>query len=216
MASTQDHSAITIQEAQLSHVPSLSTMDIRAFHPANAYHRQVFPNTPSVLEWWSKIFTEEIKDPSAHVLIALDKNASDPANEVVGVINMRLMDPEVKSAGVWTMYEYVPDIDLAEFQPSIDVMTSWREKLFGESKQWHYLLEFVGVDHAYKGTGLGKRILERACEIADEKGYPVFVEGNQYALGFYQRCGFEEKGSSLMGSKEAYRQHVLIRPVGKK
>ncbi|KAK4495155.1 hypothetical protein PRZ48_013482 [Zasmidium cellare] len=213
MASTKpDPSAIIIQEALPEHVSSLSTMDIRSFHPTNAFHRQVFPDTPLVISWWSQIFSDEINDPTAHVIIALDSKATDPALHVVGVICMRLMDPAVSGAGAWTMYPFTKDHDAKEFQPSVELMAEWREKLFGKD-QWHYLLEFVGVDHGYKGAGVGKRLLDRACEIADEKGYSVFVEGNQFAVGWYQKCGFEEKGSKLMDGKEAYRQHILVRPV---
>lgn len=210
---TKDPDAITIQEASPHHVGSLSTMDIRAFHPTNAFHRLVFPDTPLVLSWWHHIFSEQINDPTAHLLIASDTQVTDPALQVVGVISMRLMDPAVKGAGSWTMYPFTADQDWEEFSPSVDLMARWREKLFGEAQQWHYLLEFVGVDHAYKGTGVGKRLLERACEIADEKGFPLFVEGNQYAVGWYKKCGFEEKGSELMSGKQEYRQHVLVRPV---
>lgn len=210
----QNANAITVQEALPSHIASLSTMDVRAFHPTNAFHRQVFPNTPLVIDWWAKVFADEIDDPTAHVLVAID--ADNAENPVVGVICMRLMDPSIRGAGMWTMYDFTSDHDLEEFQPSIEVMIDWRERLFASTKQWHYLLEFVGVDHAYRGTGIGKRILERACEIADEKGYPVFVEGNHYAVGFYQKCGFEEKGHKVMTGKEAYTQHVLVKPVAGK
>lgn len=214
MASTaKDSSAITIQEADPQHVASLSTMDVRAFHPTNSFHRLVFPDTPLVLDWWSKVFSEEINDPTAHVLVALDAKATDPALQVVGIISMRLMDPAVKGAGMWTMFPLTSDHDGEEFSPSVDLMVRWREKLFAKEQQWHYLLEFVGVDDAYKSAGLGRRLLQRACEIADEKGFPMFVEGNQYAVGWYKKCGFEEKGSELMSGKQEYRQHVLVRPV---
>ncbi|KAF2170344.1 hypothetical protein M409DRAFT_64118 [Zasmidium cellare ATCC 36951] len=214
MASTQrDPNTITIQEALPQHVSSLSTIHVRSFHPTNAFHRKVFPDTPLVQNWWSNIFSSEIQDPTAHVLIALDTQATDPALQVIGVICMRLMDPSVPGAGMWSMYPLTTDHDAEEFQPSVEFMAEWREKLFGREQQWHYLLEYAGVDHARKGTGVGRRLLERACEIADAKGYPVFVEGNHFAVGWYQKCGFEERGRKVMPGKEAYKQHVLVRPV---
>lgn len=214
MASSKDIHSVIIQEANLSHVSSLATINARAFHPTNAYHRRIFPKTPLVLSWWEKVFTNEINDPAAHAIIAVDTTAQDKNLQVIGTVCMRLMEPDIYSAGLYSMHEWTSDQDLEAFQPSIDFMADWRRKLFAGTGQWCYMLEVVGVDHEWQRRGVGTKLVKRAIEIANEKGCPVFLEANGFAVEFYLRLGFEEKARArVSGHQEEYVQHVLVRPV---
>ena len=90
-------------------------------------------------------------------------------------------------------------------------------KCFAGETEEHYLLELFGVDHAYKWTGVGRRMLEMACDFADQEGRAVFVEANASAEGFYRRVeGFEERGRVMMpGSVRGYEEVLLVRGVRK-
>lgn len=80
----------------------------------------------------------------------------------------------------------------------------------------HFVIELFGVDHEIKGCGLGKMLLLRACEIADEAGLPIFVMANASARGIYQHAsiGFELRDVKVLPGELQYEEYMLVRPVG--
>ncbi|WP_430748909.1 GNAT family N-acetyltransferase [Candidatus Enterococcus moelleringii] len=69
-------------------------------------------------------------------------------------------------------------------------------------------IERIYVDVAFKGQGLGKALMEKALEVAKEKGRTTVWLGvwekNLPAIGFYQKQGFEKvsQHSFWMGDDE--------------
>jgi ribosomal protein S18 acetylase RimI-like enzyme len=56
----------------------------------------------------------------------------------------------------------------------------------------HYYLEFIGVDPALQGNGLGSSILHYLVTKADQDHVGCFLEtGNPRNLPLYQRFGFQ-------------------------
>jgi ribosomal protein S18 acetylase RimI-like enzyme len=76
----------------------------------------------------------------------------------------------------------------------------------------HFVVELFGVDHETKGFGLGKKLLLKACEIADEAGLAVFVMANASAKGIYQHpdIGFELRDVKVLPGE--YEEYMLVRP----
>ena len=81
----------------------------------------------------------------------------------------------------------------------------------------HFVVELLGVDHETKGLGLGKKLLLRACEVADEAGLPVFVMANASAKGIYQHpeIGFELRDVKVLPGEMQYEEYILMRPARK-
>lgn len=79
--------------------------------------------------------------------------------------------------------------------------------------QPHFVVELFGVDHEMKGFGLGKKLLLKACEIADEAGLSVFVMANASAKGIYQHpeIGFEDRDVKVLPGE--YEEYMLVRPA---
>lgn len=218
MAASQDSSPKEIQilEAPLSAVPSLTTMDARAFHPINEFHKRLFPDTPLNRAWWSRAFEDEINSPDCHVLAAIDPSAirststlASPDTSAVGILTLRLLQPSSPTVGFWTFCERTPDMDKVLFDKCIESM----KDLPGVGTE-RFLLEFFGVDHSYKGTGVGRRLMEKACEIADEKGVSIVVEANHMAEQFYRKFGFGfvNGQESLKVDGEEYWHFLFVRP----
>ena len=204
MSASQD---LPVVEADESNIASLKTIVARSFHPVNPYIRNTLPDTPLMREWWAQNFTEQLRDPRCNVLTVLDQASKD----AVGILLLRLMGPQERGSGSWTSRELTDDHDKEAYKPMIDGMTEHRERvMFGTA---HFMIELFGVDHALKGRRLGDRLLRRACEIADEAGYPTFVQSNQFAKAFYEKHGFEEKGRSDMPGEIKYSEFMLLRPV---
>ena len=59
-------------------------------------------------------------------------------------------------------------------------------------KSPHYYLEFIGVDPAWQGNGLGSSILHHLVSKADQDRVGCFLEtGNPRNVPLYQRFGFQ-------------------------
>lgn len=197
---------IEVIEAQASNLTSLSTIVARSFHPVNPYIKNTFPDTALMRQWWTKVFSDEIDSLSCKVLTAVD---SDDGT-AIGVLCLRLLGAEDRGSGLWTMYDLTADHDEVAYQPMIAGMSEHRERtMLGKP---HFLIELFGVDDAYKGRQTGKKLLSRACQIADEARHETFVQANASARGFYCKLGFVEQGKTVMPGEAEYVEYMLVRP----
>ena len=81
-------------------------------------------------------------------------------------------------------------------------------------------VERLYVDRAHQGMGTGRRLMERALELAAETDaghLRVSVwEENDAAIGFYERLGFRRSGSRPFESAGlVHRDWVMVLPVGR-
>lgn len=222
----------TVRPALLSDLPTLTTIVPRSFHPTNPYIRTLFPATPLLQTWWNEIFTSRITQPEpkiSHLLVVTrsktnpkdgkNNNDNEPNNEsqteeTLGVLSMAFFPPHSRGAGFYTTHPPTPDHDAASYAAVERNLASAREELMGDSA--HFAIELFGVDHGFKGQGLGKLLLRRACKIADEAGVPTFVMANASARGVYPKVGFGERRRVVLpGSGEGgYEEFMLVREVG--
>lgn len=202
---------IIIREATPDLLPSLTTLVPRAFHPTNEFHRKVFPDTSANRAWWTQAFSDEIASPACHVLVAAAPETSE--KEAIALLCLRLLAPSEPTQGFWHFYPLSPDHDASLFVPAMETM----KLLPGQGTQ-RFLLELFGVDHAYKGSGIGRKLLEYALGIADQRKAPVYVEANHLALKFYEKFGFVESGAEKVKMEGMeYYLHLLVRwPVNAK
>jgi ribosomal protein S18 acetylase RimI-like enzyme len=207
---------LEVSEATPSAIPSLTTIVPRAFHKTNAFHRAAIPDTPLVREWYARIFADEMQDPACHVLTVIDndndnqKNSSKQHPLALGILLLRLMDPQDKtSSGIWTKHAITPDHDREKYEAMVVPMGATRREIMGSRE--HFLLELFGVDDEAKGMGLGRKLLQRACEGSDQKGVDIFVEGNMFAVEFYRKFGFEVVKEIVLPGEEEYGEAMLVR-----
>jgi ribosomal protein S18 acetylase RimI-like enzyme len=208
---------LEVSEATTSAIPSLTTVVPRAFHKTNAFHRAAVPDTPLVREWYARVFADEIEDPACHVLTVIDDVSQMDSREehplALGILLLRLMDPsEKEGSGIWTKHAITPDHDREMYEAMVVPMGALRAEIMGGRE--HFLLELFGVDDEAKGMGLGRKLLQRACEISDEAGVDIFVEGNMFAVEFYRKFGFEKVKEIVLPGEEAYGEAMLVRSAG--
>jgi len=66
-----------------------------------------------------------------------------------------------------------------------------------------------------QGTGLGGVLLERGCELAAERGFPlVWARARDAALAFYERHGFEVVGDGFVDQATQLPHHLVVRRLG--
>jgi GNAT superfamily N-acetyltransferase len=186
-----------IIEARTQDLPSLGTIFARSFHPVNSFMRLALPDTLLVQQWWQDVFSKEIEDPDCHPLIAIS-TAQDSSNEpVIGILTLRLIQPNAPGAGFWSSSPWTSDHDQEKCNAVAESMSTYREKIM-QDRGKHYLIELLAADHGWKGTGVGKALLLEACRLADAENASVFVEANADAKSFYEHFGFREEARTAL------------------
>lgn len=63
-----------------------------------------------------------------------------------------------------------------------------------------------------QGAGVGGVLLERGCELAAERGFPlVWARARDAALAFYERHGFEVVGEGFVDQATQLPHHLVVR-----
>lgn len=199
----------TVQRATTSNLPSLETIVPRAFHPTNRYITKLFPDTARVRSWWNHIFSSKVASPKISHLLTVT-SPSDPAT-IFGVLSMQLFGPAERGAGFYSTFAPTPDHDAEGYEAVAANLAAARESYM--SGKAHLVIELFGVDHGAKGLGLGKLLLDKACEIADGESLPIFVMANASAQGIYPKVGFELRDVKVMPGDLKYEEYMLVRPA---
>lgn len=75
--------------------------------------------------------------------------------------------------------------------------------LFGltDFAYWLYVTD-LGVDRAYEGQGIGRRLVKTAHELAGgEKDIAVYLIANEDAIPFYEKLGMKKSGDVMEYNK---------------
>ncbi|HEY0867984.1 MAG TPA: GNAT family N-acetyltransferase [Fimbriimonas sp.] len=114
-------------------------------------------------------------------------------------------------------YEPSPDLETAfcdYLDPAGPTSLPFFEAFFNavssvEVPRPHAFLKMLGVDRAYQGRGVGRKLLERTIEIAAGTEGIVLDTEHERNLGLYRRFGFEVAGETAVGDMPVW---VMWRP----
>jgi len=74
---------------------------------------------------------------------------------------------------------------------------------------WLYVTD-LGVDRAYTGQGIGRKLMETAHEIAGgEKDIAVYLIANENAIGFYEKLGMKKSVDVMQYNKIEWTDFVV-------
>lgn len=74
---------------------------------------------------------------------------------------------------------------------------------------WLFVTD-LGVDRAYTGQGIGRRLMKTAHEIAGgEKDIAVYLIANENAVGFYEKLGMEKTVDVMQYNKVDWTEFVV-------
>lgn len=119
--------------------------------------------------------------------------------EVAGAIG--LIPPRRYPLPVWRIIRHMPSFvaGMSGLLPSIRSMLPGTRyaraagRLHVKSPHWYVMV--LGVAPRYQGRGVGRRLMERAIELAKVDGYPLYLETESVKnVSFYQHLGFELLG----------------------
>jgi GNAT superfamily N-acetyltransferase len=78
----------------------------------------------------------------------------------------------------------------------------------------HWYLGLIAVDPAYRGQGVGTKLLEYSLAIVDRDGLPAYLESTNAAnRSLYRRVGFQELAEVRVGSSPP--RFPMLRPARK-
>ncbi|KAI1264059.1 acyl-CoA N-acyltransferase [Xylariaceae sp. FL1019] len=179
-------SDIAFREAELQDLDSLETFVPRTFFDVNPLMKTLFPDTPAMRTWWRRIFEEYIRNPDFHFPVAIDTSTQI----VVGALPLRGVQKGQAFGGFMAQHPATEDHPSEMWSKAIQRFIENEKAAVGDNDR--FLIEIMGVDEAYQGQGIGKRLVANVCDIADAKGYPIFLETSR-AREFYlkQGRGFE-------------------------
>lgn len=74
---------------------------------------------------------------------------------------------------------------------------------------WLYITD-LGVDRAYTGRGIGRRLMKTAHDIAGgEKDIAVYLIANENAVGFYEKLGMKKSTDVMQYNKIEWTGFVI-------
>ena len=78
----------------------------------------------------------------------------------------------------------------------------------------HWYLGLIAVDPAYRGRGLGAKLMEHCLTFVDRDGMPAYLESTNSAnISLYERFGFKQLAEVRVGS--APPRFPMLRPAQK-
>lgn len=223
-AAQAQRSGFKIIEARLSDVESLTTIMPRAFHPTNDYIKRALPDGQAMRSWWTSVFSDMIRTPTSHLLTAVigsgpnhdpqstaDVPEPSGTSHAIAVLALSLHDASAPGPGFWSSHPLSSDHNLELCEPMFAAVADGRDEYM--PGKTHFIIELFGVEHAYQGGGLGGRLIQEVCRLADDAGHEIFVQANGFARKFYEKHGFVCKGTKIMpGGK--YEECMMVRAVG--
>jgi GNAT superfamily N-acetyltransferase len=200
MGSQNDDAEYIVRDTMEADVDSMTTIVTRSFAP-DAFMNDAFPDTSTIRQWWAQIYSNALATPSCRLLVAMD------GSNVIGLLTLHLSPARPKDSaqssdevgGVCFLVPSTsehPELLLSAFK----TWSELRTQSIPERAQ-NFGIELVAVDREYQNHGIGKRLVMRACELADKEGAWIFLvttKAKDYylnlGLGFELRDGDGDDG----------------------
>ena len=104
-------------------------------------------------------------------------------------------------------------VDGPAFPPEFPELIEKSEAFRPEAPHWY--LGLIAVDLAYRGHGIGTRLLEHCLQYVDRDGLPAYLESTNAAnLSLYRRFGFRDLAEVRVGSSPP--RFPMLRPEQKR
>lgn len=184
-----DSPPFTIHPATPADVPGLIEVFFASFKSDRS--EKLIPSTSEGREWLSKCYMSFVNPepgrPRSRVLVAKDESSG----VIVGMLLFWVIHGgEGGGLGLVTRYQHelAPSMSRERLMEWSRPMEEDNRKYMGNDAQ--IFLETLAVSEACRGQGLGGRLVRAVTEVADDLGYPVYLDSAVKAVPVYERCGF--------------------------
>ncbi|KAK1976296.1 hypothetical protein LZ30DRAFT_785664 [Colletotrichum cereale] len=97
--------------------------------------------------------------------------------------------------GTWSWRKRWPAANAGQRDDLLDEffggMATQHHRIMG--KEPHIYFELIMTDPAYRRRGYGLALLQKASEIADQKGYAMYLDAEEYIVQLYSLAGYVVK-----------------------
>ncbi|KAL1589293.1 hypothetical protein WHR41_02294 [Cladosporium halotolerans] len=192
--------SITILPALPTEAATITPIGVLAFANDVFNARLAKPNgTPAqheeYLQWRIRRNERRMAKPGGTWFKAVDAETG----EVVGCTGVQAPGPEEgEGEANGEVQEAEPEIFNGEFMREWhEAMEKVRKECMGERQDYWYVVSMV-VHPDRQGKGIGKRLLEKDCELADAAGQDIYLEASPAGKKLYLNAGFEVIGEKSM------------------
>ncbi|ORY60061.1 acyl-CoA N-acyltransferase [Pseudomassariella vexata] len=203
-------SGFHVRDATLTDVEDLTRLWYSSFNTSHRFWDVMTPDDPVTHQWWNDVWTIGVK-AGANILKTFVVEDLSQENKLVAFARWNLPQADGTQDIPLPAYPSHWDADLTE--ALWGGMPRNRAAVMGQ--QPHWMLEFLGVDHAYQHKGLGFSLVDWGCRQADAAGLDVYLDATIKGLPFYKKYfGFQDrKLLSIPSHPETFGNYHLMAVV---
>ncbi|MCJ1433985.1 hypothetical protein MMC27_003350 [Xylographa pallens] len=120
------------------------------------------------------------------------KATSTATGEIVAWLKYHLFDDLEREHLPWPK-DLPAGANVPLMEASFTTLKALRDEMMA-GKQYGYVLILVTVPEWHR-RGVGRKLLQRYLDVADEKGWESWIDASPAGMGLYQKLGWEQVGS---------------------
>ncbi|KAJ5261294.1 acetyltransferase [Penicillium angulare] len=184
-------SPLKVEPITIDDIPALIEIWFAAF--TNPLMQEIFPDTPGLREWLTKIFLHDLSNrPFQHTLKVMDLDSKDlqgrPRMMAWGKWDLSM--PEER--GLRFSLPWADDMPAEKCNGFFNTLEENRKQVMGDEK--HFYLDTLCTHPDYWRRGAGSMLVQWGCDLADEQGVSAYVDASKKGAPLYQKFGFVDNG----------------------
>jgi len=199
---------IALRPATPADVPAMTEIYFSAFSK-DLISLHCFPrNNPAVYKFWLDSNYEELKDPSAHYLVAYDSSAPTSTSDPTPLIAYaKWVGPSAFVADALPTWPAGGDATLADH--FFQTLVNTHARVMGQRKHWY--LEILATRPEFQGKGAGSALMRWGLARADEDRLETYIEASPEGKPIYEHFGFAEVDRLVVLNGE-FTEVMMLRP----
>ncbi|KAK2001335.1 hypothetical protein LX36DRAFT_653398 [Colletotrichum falcatum] len=180
-----------VERARLEDAPAVADIFLKSFN--SDFFQTLFPQNEYGRDYMTKaseqfMLSKQNGSQEGQVFVVRNEHGMPVAASVIWIIR-----PE--DDGTWSWRKRWPAANAGQSDDLLDDffvgMATQHHHIMG--KEPHIYFELIMTDPAYRRRGYGLALLQKASEIADRKGYPMYLDAEEYIIQLYSMAGYVVK-----------------------
>ncbi|KAK2016414.1 hypothetical protein LZ32DRAFT_99590 [Colletotrichum eremochloae] len=180
-----------VEHAELKDAPAVANVFLSSFN--SDFFQTLFPQNEYGRAYMTKaieqfILSKQNGSQEGQVFVVRNERGIPVAASVIWIIR-----PE--DDGTWSWRKRWPAANAGQRDDLLDEfytgMATQHHRIMG--KEPHIYFELIMTDPAYRRRGYALSLLQKASEIADQKGYPMYLDAEEYIVQLYSLAGYVVK-----------------------
>ncbi|GJC91098.1 hypothetical protein ColLi_13936 [Colletotrichum liriopes] len=183
--------ASDVEQARLEDAPAVADVFLKAFN--SDFFQTLFPQNEHGRNYMTKaceqfMLSKQNGSQEGQVFVVRNEQGLPVAASLIWIIR-----PE--DNGTWSWRKRWPAANAGQKDDLLDEfftdMATQHHRIMG--KEPHIYFELIMTDPAYRRRGYGLALLQKASSIADEMGYAMYLDAEEYVVQLYNLAGYVAK-----------------------